>query len=224
LRTPTFTQFNKPDYEGVAGGLDCGTPTDTVIQCQAIETWHHGDIQPQITTTWLGLVGPGVRHLGVNNQVWSDHTDTRPTTLALVGLRDDYRHDGRVLLDVLDRNAVRIAGNREALIALGQIYKQLDAAVGAFGTAIVSADTHAVIGGTPSDDSQYVAFERKLMNLTNDRDALALKISNFLESATFGSGEDNQASAQDQGDGTAKKLIRQANAIIDRANNLAGDE
>jgi len=224
LRTPTFTQFNKPDYEGVAGGLDCGTPTDTVIQCQAIETWHHGDIQPQITTTWLGLVGPGVRHLGVNNQVWSDHTDTRPTTLALVGLRDDYPHDGRVLLDVLDRNAVKIRGNGEALIALGQIYKQLDAPVGAFGTAVVSADTRAVIGGTPSDDSQYVAFERKLTNLTNDRDALALKISNFLESATFGSGEDNRASAQDQGDGIAQKLIRQANAIIDRANNLAADE
>src|SRR5229473_5254545 len=180
LRTPTFTQFNKPDYEGVAGGLDCGTPTDTVIQCQAIETWHHGDIQPQITTTWLGLVGPGVRHLGVNNQVWSDHTDTRPTTLALVGLRDDYRHDGRVLLDVLDRNAVKTRGNREALIALGHVYKQLDAPVGAFGTAVVSADTRAVIGGTPSDDSQYLAFGRKLTNLTNDRDALALQISMFL--------------------------------------------
>src|ERR1700730_988572 len=224
LRTPTFTQFNKPDYEGVAGGLDCGTPIDTVIQCQAIETWHHGDIQPQITTTWLGLVGPGVRHLGVNNQIWSDHTDTRPTTLALLGLRDDYRHDGRVLLDVLDRNAVEIRGNGEALIALGQIYKQLDAPVGAFGTAVVSADTRAVIGGTPSDDSQYVAFERKLTNPNNDTDALALKISNFLESATFGSGEDNRASAQDQGDGIAQKLIRQANAIIDRANNLAADE
>jgi len=224
LRTPTFTQFNKPDYEGVAGGLDCGTPTDTVIQCQAIETWHHGDIQPQITTTWLGLVGPGVRHLGVNNQVWSDHTDTRPTTLALVGLRDDYRHDGRVLLGVLDRNAIKIRGNREALIALGHVYKQLDAPVGAFGTAVVSADTRAVIGGTPSDDIQYLAFEHKLTTLTNDRDALALQISMFLESATFGSGEDNRASAQDEGEGTAKKLIRQANAILDRANNLAGDE
>jgi hypothetical protein len=224
LRTPTFTQFNKPDYEGVAGGLDCGTPADIVIQCQAIETWHHGDIQPQITTTWLGLVGPGVRNLGVNNQIWSDHTDTRPTTLALVGLRDDYRHDGRVLLDVLDRNAVKVRGNRDALIALGQIYKQLDAPVGAFGTAVVSADTRAVIGGTPSDDSRYVDFESKLTSLTTDRDALALQISMLLESATFGRGEDDHAKPQDGGDGTAKNLIRQANAIIDRANNLAGDD
>jgi hypothetical protein len=224
LRTPTFTQFNKPDYEGVAGGLDCGTPTDTVIQCQAIETWHHGDIQPQITTTWLGLVGPGVRHLGVNNQVWSDHTDTRPTTMALLGLRDDYRHDGRVLLDVLDRNAVRIQGNRDALIELGQIYKQLDAPVGAFGTAVVSADTRAVIRGSPGDDRQYVDFEQKLANLTSDRDALALQISRFLESATFGSGEDNRANLQDEGDGSAKNLIRRAKAILDRANNLTGDE
>jgi hypothetical protein len=224
LRTPTFTQFNKPDYEGVAGGLDCGTPTDTVIQCQAIETWHHGDIQPQITTTWLGLVGPGVRHLGVNNQVWSDHTDTRPTTLALVGLRDDYRHDGRVLLDVLDRNAVKVRGNREALIALGHVYKQLDAPVGAFGTAVVSADTRAVIGGTPSDDSRYVDFERKLTSLTNDRDTLARQISVILESAAFGSGEDDHANWQAEGSGSVKKLLRQANAILDRANNLAGNE
>ena len=224
LRTPTFTQFNKPDYEGVAGGLDCGTPADTVIQCQAIETWHHGDIQPQITTTWLGLVGPGVRHLGVNNQVWSDHTDTRPTTLALVGLRDDYRHDGRVLLDVLDGNAVEIRGNRDALIELGHVYKQLDAPVGAFGTAVVSADTRAVIGGSPSDDRQYVDFEQKLASLTNDRDALALQISRLLESATFGSGEDNHANLQGDSDGSAKDLIRRARSILDRANNLAGGD
>src|SRR5207245_1210546 len=92
-------------------GQDCGAPgVDNVIQCQGVETWHHGDIQPQITTTWLGLVGPGVRNLGVNSTIWSDHTDTRPTIMALVGLRDDYRHDGRVLLDVLNPAAVPVDG------------------------------------------------------------------------------------------------------------------
>jgi hypothetical protein len=224
LRTPTFTQFNKPDYEGVAGGLDCGTPSDTVIQCQAIETWHHGDIQPQITTTWLGLVGPGVRHLGVNNQVWSDHTDTRPTTLALLGLRDDYRHDGRVLLDVLDRNAVEIRGNRDAIIELGHVYKQLDAPVGAFGMSAVKAATAAMDSGSAANDSRYQAFENRLTALTSDRDAVALEISQLLESASFGSGDDARISRESGGDGKLKQLIRQANAIIDRASNLAGDE
>jgi hypothetical protein len=223
LRTPTFTQFNKPDYEGVAGGLDCGTPSDTVIQCQAIETWHHGDIQPQITTTWLGLVGPGVRHLGVNNQVWSDHTDTRPTTLALLGLRDDYRHDGRVLLDVLTGNALETRGNRDALIELGAVYKQLDAPVGAFGMAVVGADTKAIVRGASSGDRPYVEFLAKLASLTSDRDALALRISNYLEAASFGSGADNSANLRDEGDGTAQSLIRQANRILQRANNMAGE-
>jgi hypothetical protein len=216
LRTPSFTQFNKPDYEGVAGGLDCGTPSDTVIQCPGVETWHHGGIQPQITTTWLGLVGPGVRQLGINNQVWSDHTDTRPTTLALLGLRDDYRHDGRVLLEVLDRSAVKIRGDREALIELGQVYKQLDAPVGAFGMSAVKAATRAMDSGSAANDSHYQAFENRLTALTNDRDAVALEILQLLEAATF---DRTQVSVR-----SIERLIDRAKRIIDRADNLAGDE
>jgi len=47
-----------------------------------------------INTTWLGLVGPGVKHLGVTGKAWSDHTDIRPTMMALLGLTDDYTYDG----------------------------------------------------------------------------------------------------------------------------------
>ncbi len=222
LRTPSFTQFNRPDYEGVAGGLDCGTSSDTVIQCPGVETWHHGDIQPQITTTWLGLVGPGVRHLGVNSTVWSDHTDTRPTTLAIVGLRDDYRRDGRVLLDILDRDAVKIRGNREALIELGHVYKQLDAAVGAYGMSAVKAATAAVDSGSAADDSRYQAFENRLTTLTNNRDAVALEISRLLESATSGTGVDAGVGPETRDDGNISRLIRQANVILEQASELAG--
>ena len=215
LRTPTFTQFNKPDYEGVAGGLDCGTPADTVIQCQAIETWHHGDIQPQITTTWLGLVGPGVRHLGIDPNVWSDHTDTRPTTLALAGLRDDYRHDGRVLFEILDQNAIapKLRGHEQTLTQLAQVYKQLDAPVGAFGLSAVAGATRAMQTGTESADGQYVAFDDQLSALTNRRDAVALQISNILDAASF--------DGQTLDEPGAKALIRQAQAILAEANTLA---
>ena len=215
LRTPTFTQFNKPDYEGVAGGLDCGTPADTVIQCQAIETWHHGDIQPQITTTWLGLVGPGVRHLGIDPNVWSDHTDTRPTTLALTGLRDDYRHDGRVLFEILDQNAIapKLRGHEQTLTQLAQIYKQLDAPVGAFGLSAVAGATRAMQTGTESADGQYVTFDDQLSALTNRRDAVALQISRILEAASF--------DGQTLDEPGAKALIRQAQAILTEANALA---
>jgi hypothetical protein len=217
LRTPTFTQFNKADYEGVTSdGQDCGTPgVDNVIQCQAIETWHHGDIQPQITTTWLGLVGPGVRHLGVNNQIWSDHTDTRPTTLALVGLRDDYRHDGRVLFEILDQNAIapKIRGHEQTLTQLAQVYKQLDATVGTFGTSAVAAATRATATGSAADDTSYQAFEQRLGTLTDDRDAVALQISTMLEAAAF--------DGQTLNERGAKSLIQQAQSILARASALA---
>ena len=217
LRTPTFTQFDKPDYEGVAGGLDCTSdPTVTVIQCPGVETWHHGDIQPDITTTWLGLVGPGVRHLGINANLWSDHTDTRPTLMALLGLRDDYRHDGRVLFDALDPNAVPVSGSRDALLQLGHVYKQLDATVGAFGTDVVRADSRAAASGNASNDRQYVDFEKNLASLTNDRDALALQISQLLEAASFDQATVDQNQAQ--------SLIQQAQQILDRAQELAAQD
>ncbi|HVH64469.1 MAG TPA: hypothetical protein VM674_00415 [Candidatus Acidoferrum sp.] len=214
LRTPTFTQFDKPDYEGVTSdGQDCGTPgVDNVIQCQGIETWHHGDIQPQITRTWLAMVGPGVRNLGVNNDIWSDHTDTRPTIMALVGLRDDYRHDGRVLLDVLSPSAVSPSGDRNALLQLGHAYKQLDATVGAFGTAVVSADTRAAASGGGSNDGTYIAFENQLNSLTNDRDAAALQISQLLEGTTFDQVQANS--------GTVQSLLQRAQSLINRAQQL----
>jgi hypothetical protein len=44
-----------------------------------------GDVAPEINTTWLGLVGPDVRHEGVNNSLWSDHTDIQPTMMGLLG-------------------------------------------------------------------------------------------------------------------------------------------
>ena len=48
-----------------------------------------------------GIVGPGVAQRGVDNSTWSDHTDSQPTMLALLGLRDDYTPDGRVLGEVI---------------------------------------------------------------------------------------------------------------------------
>ena len=212
LRTPTFTQFDKPDYEGVTAPLDC-SKTAIVKQCPGVETWHHGDIQPDISTTWLGLVGPGVLHLGVTDGVWSDHPDTRPTILALVGLRDDYRHDGRAILDALNPSAVTVNGDRDAIIRLGQAYKQLDATVGAFGSAVVKADTQAVQTGTDSNDSAYLKFENNLTSLTNDRDALALQISKLLDAAVF-----DHAQIDDD---TAQSLIQQAQTIINRAQQLS---
>src|SRR5206468_3658842 len=60
-RTPTFTGFANPDYFLFAGAPNCNSPCVTVAPGFA---WSHGDFSPDINVTWLGLVGPGVRHLG----------------------------------------------------------------------------------------------------------------------------------------------------------------
>ena len=116
-RTPTFTMFAKPDYFVSTGAANCSSPCVSVNPGFA---WNHGDYAPEIDTTWLGLVGPGVAHLGVDGNgpadgpssagpdsgqgtipgsgttgTWTDHTDVRPTLLYLTGLRDDYVPDGR---------------------------------------------------------------------------------------------------------------------------------
>ncbi len=127
LRTPNFTFFGDPDYFFLSFGST--TPNE-----EAGFAWNHGDLQPEIAQTWLGIVGPGVRHLGVTGDLFSDHTDHRPTILSLVGLTDDYTHDGRVLIDALEEWAVphSLRVGRGTLLRLGRIYKQLNAPVGRF--------------------------------------------------------------------------------------------
>ena len=57
--------------------------------------------QPEIATTWLGIVGPGVKKSGDDDDV--DGPRGRPADDAqpASGLQDTYIHDGRVLTDQL---------------------------------------------------------------------------------------------------------------------------
>src|SRR5204863_99726 len=71
--------------------------------------WNHGDIQDEIASTWIGMVGPGVDHTSGDDTTWTDHTDLRPTIVSLVGLRDDYTHDGRLLSGDLSGYAIPAA-------------------------------------------------------------------------------------------------------------------
>ena len=48
----------------------------------------------EIGNTWVGMVGPGIQRNGVDSTTWTDHTNLRPTILALTGLKDDYVDDG----------------------------------------------------------------------------------------------------------------------------------
>src|SRR5499425_136881 len=198
-RTPTLVLFAHPDYFLFAGAPNCTSPCITVPTTPPTSTfaWNHGGIQPEIATTWLGLVGPGVRHLG-DDATWADHTDTRPTMLALVGLRDSYEHDGRVLVDQLDAWAVpqSLRAHRHMLERLGGVYKQLNAPFGRFGMDTLTMSTKAVRSGTASDDSTYTALSASIDSFTQRRDALAGQMQSMLEEAAFGAQAIEKVQAQ----------------------------
>src|SRR5215472_7416326 len=96
-RSPTFTFFGNPNFFF----LSSGSTTATVGTGFA---WNHGDIQPEIARTFIGIAGPGVRNLGVTQpqDFFTDHVDVRPTLMTLTGLTDDYSHDGRTIVEMLN--------------------------------------------------------------------------------------------------------------------------
>jgi hypothetical protein len=209
-RTPTFTLFANPDYFLFAGAPNCNSPCVTENPGFA---WNHGDVQPEITTTWLGMVGPGVSNLGLDGSTWSDHTDIRPTIMALLRLRDDYSHDGRVLVEDLDGWA-RPAATRfaDGFTKVAVMYKQIDASVGQFALATLMASTLAIESGSASDDSRYAHLEGQLSSLDGQRKVLAAKMIALLEGAEFG----GQAITEQQ----AQPLVAQGQALLDAANSL----
>ena len=102
-RTPTFTPFAQGDYF-LSASLDDAVPlreTATSSNCVFLPNivpppnqtfaWNHGGIQPEVRSTWIGWVGPGVENKGQTDKVWTDHTDIRPTMLALLGLQGRLR-------------------------------------------------------------------------------------------------------------------------------------
>ena len=210
-RTPTFTWFANPNYFLFAAAPNCSSPCITFDNGFA---WNHGDVSPDINTTWLGMVGPGVQRMGVNSSVWSDHTDIRPTMMELLGLKDDYSHDGRVLFEVLKDSALPPAVRKQlsALISLAQAYKQINAPVASFSQTTLAISTTALESNS-TNDSTYTQLENQLINMTTVRDAIAAQMIATLEAAEFGGS--NNASAQ------VSSLIARANALLAQAKSLA---
>jgi hypothetical protein len=216
-RTPSFTVFPKPDFflSGGTSEASCGSGTtaaNAYTKCSSMSNkfaWDHGYYAPEIDTTWLGLVGPGVANNGVdgstadqgpnssgtansnpalvtdisNPGTWADHTDIRPTIMSLIGLKDDYVGDGRVLTEDLTSTPGQTGD--PAFQPLAVCYKQLNASVGRFGTDMLVADTKALKTGSSSDDSHYADVLSQIQALGVQRDALATQIKNELFDAEF---------------------------------------
>ncbi len=181
-RTPTFVLFANPDYFLFAGAPNCNTPCVTQ---QAAFAWNHGDVQSDITTTWAGLVGPGVKKEGVDTETWTDHTDLRPTLLLLAGLKDDYVSDGRAITEVLLPQFVPATARGGDFWHLAQSYKQINAAVGPFGLTSLAVSTAGLKSSAPSD-AGYTSAESQLTTLGGQRDELAAQMIALLNGAEFG--------------------------------------
>jgi len=210
-RNATFAFFADPNY------FITDFPASTCETCiNPLFAWNHGDIQPEIAQTWLGFVGPGVRAMGTSD-LWTDHTDVRPTMLTLLGLEEVYVHDGRSIVEPLYDWAVpqTLRAHRETLLRLAAVYKQLNAAFGQFATDMLTASTGALTSGSAADDHVYAQTESAITDLTSERDALAAQMKTLLNAAAFG----GQAIDEQQ----AKQLIAQAEDLLRRAGQLAGE-
>ena len=202
-RTPSFTLFGNPDYFLTAGRTGAGQPTKFNCPDSAHQAfvcidyhfaWSHGDATEDIGRTWLGMAGPGVKHLGITSQVWSDHTDIQPTILSLLDLRDSYQTDGRVLNEFLEN---RGNPNGPDLTELGSIYKQINAPFGQLSFDVLAASTRALASGSATDDNAYNAISDRIAALTSDRDALAGQMRDVLNEAAFGGQQPSQQQVDD---------------------------
>jgi hypothetical protein len=207
LRTPSFVMFGNPDYY-FQTFVPNGAPTVGVNPSYA---WNHGGVEPEITNTFLGLAGPGVRNRGITNAVWSDHTDIRPTLLSLVGLQDDYQSQGRVLAEDLHLWALTpgVQTSGAGFEELAKAYKRINAPVGELGLASLKISTAALAG----NDVTYNDLENRLQIIAAFRDALAAEMLEHLTAAEF-QGKRIRGSEE-------QTLVTQANALLEYVNRLA---
>lgn len=206
-RVPTFTFFGNPNFYFQS----YGSHTPVIDSGFA---WNHGDIQPEIGRTFLGMVGPGVRNLGVTQPTdfFTDHVDMRPTLMLLTGLTDDYQHDGRVVLEMLDPNILPSSSHAHTstLRQLGQIYKQINAPFAQLAQRTLTVSTFAILSSS-ANDTTYTNLENKIASWTVQRNALTAQIQSMLEGAEFNGQPINEQQAR-QIIGKAQALLNQASA------------
>ena len=147
VRTPTFTPFADPglvllrDRRG-----NCATPAECAFippRSSQSFAWNHGDIQDEIASTWVGMVGPG-RQDGIPTASTLDRSHRRSADDA-----DAARSEGRLpatMEGVVERTSTgpcrRSCGqHKKTLLRLGAVYKQVKASFGSFAMDTLVAST-----------------------------------------------------------------------------------
>jgi arylsulfatase A-like enzyme len=216
-RAPTFTMFGNDNYFNMTSsassgkGKDCSQPPACVFEENG-NAWNHGDFQKQITRTWFGMVGPGVKEQGRTDSVFSDHTDLRPTILALAGLKDDYMSDGRVLVEDLEHHVLpdSLRDSFFTYVALAEAYKQINATKGSVGVNSLVYANRSIT----SDDATYTKYLTTIGAITTERDQLASQMKMLLNDAAF-------ANKSIRWNDTAEDLVEQAWKLVDKVEDLA---
>jgi hypothetical protein len=129
------------------------------------------------------MVGPGIENVGVTGAFFSDHTDIRPTIMSLVGLTDDYTHDGRVLIEVMTDGAVPATLQQHGATfgRLASVYKAINAPLGTLGMTTLQSTTTAVQG----NDTAYIGYLVQLKALTGQRNTIAGHMIQMMEASEF---------------------------------------
>jgi hypothetical protein len=204
-REPTFTLFGDPTFyfDTTPACNPSTTPPGTPPGCPTQDNgfaWNHGDIQPEIASTWQGWVGPGINNLGQTSAVWTDHSDARPTLMTVLGLKDDYSWDGAAIAQIIgsshngrDRwsrggNSAlpwTIRADERGYEGLSAAYQQLDAPFGQFGLNTLDADTTA-LASKSTNDATYTGTDSQLAACEGARTNLVGQIQSVLQAAETG--------------------------------------
>ena len=192
--TPRSRYFADPNY------FLTDFPTTTCLTCiNPAFAWNHGDIQPEIATTWLGFVGPGVRHLGrtqrhldrPHGRAADDAGPPRPprhVSDRRPGDRRDLPHPTR------DRRRSIATSRRSS--RWGPSTSSSTRRSGSCRRRASGFATHAAASGSATDDSAFNAAETKIADWTTRRDALAARIGAMIAAADGGQHDLNVGRAQ----------------------------
>ncbi len=164
-RTPTLIAFSDADYIFNRGA------------CSNCGRWNHGTIHPDITDSWLALIGPGIKRGAMTNATtvdsFTDHTDIIPTIRAFLGISSSGDVDGVPIFAALDR------ATSDDLLQLREAFKQLNAPLGRFGSAILKISTQGALGG-PAARAQA---DTRIKDLKSRHDALVAEMRPALDGA-----------------------------------------
>jgi hypothetical protein len=165
------------------------------------------------TTTFLAFAGPGVSIKGVETNIWSDHADTRPTLLALLGLKDDYVSQGRVLAEVFQVWALPngLRDSPDEFLQLAQAYKRVSAPVGELALTTQRVSTAA----QAADGAKRNNLQSQLVVIAALRNDLSAAMADLLNAAAFYGRHISEPET--------RQLVRSANDLLEYVKLLAAN-